>query len=305
MDLEIAQLELRYETLRIRDVAVEARLLSSLSEEGQKSPVLVVAAAEEGRYVLIDGYRRVRALRRLGQDLVRGLVLPGTEAEALVQCHRMDAGRRRCALEEGWLLRALHEEHGFEVRELGDHLGHSKSWVSRRMGLVRALPACIQERVREGTVCAQAAMKSLLPLARANRGHAERLTERVGAARLSSRQYARIYAAWRRADETGKSRIVEDPLLFLKVDEAALDKSDKREKTPLGLLLSDLESAAGLCWRARKRVDEALPRVRISDDAEVRAAWQRVHKACLALGAKLEEKINAGSRHESRDSAAA
>jgi len=265
----------------------------------------VVAAEEEGRYVLIDGYRRVRALRRLAQDLVQALVLPGTEAEALVQSHRMEAGRHRCALEEGWLLRVLHEEHGFALSKLGEDLGHSASWVSRRMGLVRTLPACIQERVREGVVSPHAAMKSLLPLARANRAHCERLMERVGTTRLSSRQYARLYAGWRRADETGKTRIVEDPLLFLKADDATLDKSDKKEKTPLSLLVSELESAAGLCWRARKRVDEALPRGSTADDVEVRAAWERVQMAYRALGAKLEEKWNAGLRHEKCDSAAA
>ncbi len=48
--------EYRYDALnRVR----QSKLLAALSEQGQRSPVLVVGAGEPNRYVLIDGYRRV------------------------------------------------------------------------------------------------------------------------------------------------------------------------------------------------------------------------------------------------------
>ena len=81
--------------------------------EGQRHPVLVVADAES-RYVLVDGYRRVRALAALG--------------------------RRPEAIEEAWLLRALLTEHGLDLRTLATRTGRTVSWVSRRLGLVEALP---------------------------------------------------------------------------------------------------------------------------------------------------------------------
>src|SRR5918994_7438674 len=65
LDLEFHQLELRYEGLRVRRPAAERRLLSSLAERGQQVPIVVVAASEPGRFVVIDGYKRVRALRLL------------------------------------------------------------------------------------------------------------------------------------------------------------------------------------------------------------------------------------------------
>lgn len=41
------------------------------------------------RYILLDGYARVRALRALGRDEVDALLLALPEAEALVLSHRL------------------------------------------------------------------------------------------------------------------------------------------------------------------------------------------------------------------------
>jgi len=49
------------------------------------------------------------------------------------------------------------------------------SWVSRRLALVELLPEAIQQQVREGTLGAQLAMKYLVPVARVNVDHCERM----------------------------------------------------------------------------------------------------------------------------------
>ena len=60
MALEFHQLDRRYEALRKRDLRKERQLLASLAEHGQLLPVVVVAAAE--RFIVVDGYKRLRAL---------------------------------------------------------------------------------------------------------------------------------------------------------------------------------------------------------------------------------------------------
>ena len=71
MDVELHQLELRYAALRRQSAARERALLASLAEAGQQTPVVVLGTGgEAGRWVLLDGYKRVRALRRLGRDTV-------------------------------------------------------------------------------------------------------------------------------------------------------------------------------------------------------------------------------------------
>ena len=82
MELELHQLDLRYAGLRRRDSRREKTLVGSLSASGQQTPVVVVRG-EADRYVLVDGYKRVRALRRLKVDRVSAVVWEWGEAEAL------------------------------------------------------------------------------------------------------------------------------------------------------------------------------------------------------------------------------
>lgn len=71
MQIELSQLDRRYESLRMRSAVRERRLLASLAELGQQTPVVIVRDAT--RPVLVDGYKRVRALVRLGHDTVEAI----------------------------------------------------------------------------------------------------------------------------------------------------------------------------------------------------------------------------------------
>ena len=67
MQLEFHQLDRRWEHLRVRHPARQRRLLASLAEAGQQTPIVVVAAeGQADRYVVIDGYKRITALEQLG-----------------------------------------------------------------------------------------------------------------------------------------------------------------------------------------------------------------------------------------------
>ena len=58
MELEFHQLDLRYEALRRRAPEREKRLLASLAEHGQQTPIVVVGG-EAGKRIVVDGYKRV------------------------------------------------------------------------------------------------------------------------------------------------------------------------------------------------------------------------------------------------------
>ena len=69
MEVEFQHLDLRYERLRKHHPHHERQLLGSLADHGQQVPIVVVRGQGEAR-VVIDGYKRVRALRRLARDTV-------------------------------------------------------------------------------------------------------------------------------------------------------------------------------------------------------------------------------------------
>src|SRR5260370_19758018 len=154
-EVELHQLTLRYEHLRKRHPRQERALLSSLSEIDQLLPIVVVSEAE--RFVLIDGYKRVRALKRLARDTVRATCWQVAEVEALL----LERGLRRGtedALDQAWLLAELQERFRCSMEELARRFERSKSCISRRLALLQVLPATVQEQVHAGTVTAHAAM---------------------------------------------------------------------------------------------------------------------------------------------------
>src|SRR5437867_7430762 len=153
MQLEFHQLERRWEHLRVRHAARQRRLLASLAESGQQTPIVVVAAEGAAeRYVVIDRYKRIAALEQLGRDTVEAVIWPMSEAAAVVLDRSLRLSERETALEVGWLLAELEQRFGYELDELARRFDRSVSWVSRRLALVELLPEAIQQQVREGKI---------------------------------------------------------------------------------------------------------------------------------------------------------
>lgn len=304
LKLELWQLELRYEGFRIRAPGKQGRMLASLAEHGQQSPVLVVADCEN-HYVLIDGYRRVQALRKLDSDTVEVLVLPMGEAEALVYGLRSSRGTKRSALEEGWWIRELVEHHKFTLDRISVNLERSTSWVSRRLALVQELPESVQIQVRRGRICPHAAMRYLVPLARANKGACQRITQHIGNSRLSARQVGTLYVAWRRADRQERTRLEENPLLYLKaLEEWERDPAQAREVMATGTeLFKDLEIVTRICHRLRRVLPSMTSRnVDKGFWKKLDKRWQETQLAVDTLKITMEEVVHARHRRAQDDS---
>lgn len=301
MQIEINQLERRYAGLRIVDLARQGRLTASLLQNGQHAPVVVVPSASD-RFVLIDGYARVAALESLGRDLVEAVILQLEEREALVLGFRQETTRRRSALEEGWLIQTLVEDHDMSQRELSIQLGRSKSWVSRRLSLVQVLPIRVQDAIKRGVVSAHAAEKYLVPLARANPAHCEDLVTNLEGERLSVRQMERLYVMWRVGDEEQKQRIIGKPLLFLRVDEEEVRLERMPRKLGKPLLLVDLEAVVRDCRRVRRRLRQGeWERVTGVWLERLETTWQEAHLVFSTLEVPMEEEPHVGPGHPHSD----
>jgi ParB/RepB/Spo0J family partition protein len=292
MELEFHRLDLRYEGLRKRSPAREARLLASLAESGQQVPVVVVAGKDEGRHVLVDGYKRVRALVRLRRDAVQAVEWALSEAEALLLERLMRSSDGNGPLEEGWLLAELRDRFAMSVDELARRFDKSTSWVSRRLSLVIDLPGEIQEQVRRGEIVAHSAMKHFVPLARANREQAVLLSAALGPHRPTSRQVATIYAAWMAGSPETQEEILRDPLLFLRAHEAARRPPDPAEQGPAAVLLSDLDALGGMARRGVRHLREGLAkRLLAPERAEVRRALLQARADALQLFTRCHKEV--------------
>lgn len=253
MELELHQVDLRYAALRRRAAKRERTLTASLAEAGQQTPVVVVRS-EGGRYVLVDGYKRVRALQRLKRDTVTATTWDLSEAEALLLAQVMRASDGDSALEQAWVLRELHERHGLAAGELARRFDKTTSWVSRRLALVRELPEAVQDLVRRGELSAHAAMKHLVPLARANLEGCLELAPVLAAHGLSTRQVAALCAAYAAGTPESRRLILAEPQLVLRAEAEARRPKDK---SPVERVLADVAAVAAIARRARRAAAEA------------------------------------------------
>ncbi len=251
MQLELHQLDPKFSALRVDDPGRRSQMVASLAKHGQQMPVVVIRTDRADRFVLIDGYVRMRALKDLSRDIAVATVVTLPEDMALVMSHGLQQARKPSALEEGWLLDELTSQHGHEAHALSVMLGRSRSWISRRMSLVRVLPQSVQDAVRQGRLNAHDAMKVLVPLARANAEQCETLVSRLPRRAPTSRQMEKLYQAWRRGDAEVRTRIVENPTLYFKVEARGLQAPDAAK------LLRDLQTIAAVSARATKRATAA------------------------------------------------
>ena len=138
LELDLHRLDLRFAGSRLVEPQAVARIAQSIERCGQIVPCIVVAvpgAAGAGAdpRVLIDGYRRVAALRRLGRDTASVEQWTCDLAEAVLGVLARAQDRSFASIEEALLLRELLQGQGLSQHDLARRCGRDVSWVSRRL----------------------------------------------------------------------------------------------------------------------------------------------------------------------------
>ena len=284
MQLEFHQLDLRWEHLRVREPRRQRQLLASLAESGQQTPVVVVVSNDNpGCFLVIDGHKRIAALRQLGRDTIEATVWPMDEAEALLLSRSLRFSPQECALEQGWLLSGMEQRFGYNLDELARRFDRSVSWVSRRLALVEVLPETIQRQVREGSLAALTAMKYLVPAARVSADDCERMAAAFVKHRCDSRQAAQLYTAWREGSRAARERILAEPELFLKTQRhpaepkpAAVERVER-----------DLAMALAILRRAGRRLGEALPVMNGAQQAQTQSCMESARRELSRMAERI------------------
>src|ERR1039457_4810131 len=226
MQLEFHQLDRRWEHLRVRRPHRQRRLMASLAESGQQTPIVVVLFLDHrDRYLVIDGHKRIAALQQLGRDTVEATVWAMSDAEALLLDRSLRFSSQETALEQGWLLSEREQRFGYSLEELARRFDRSVSWVSRRLALGEGLPEAIQQQVRDGQILAQVALKFLVPVARQNLEDCQRMAGIFAKHHWDTRQAGQLYAAWRQGSPAIRKRILDAPELFFKTQRQELKPS--------------------------------------------------------------------------------
>jgi ParB family chromosome partitioning protein len=270
LELDLYRLELRFAETRLPEPRAVERLAQSIEQCGQLIPCVAVPAGGapplRERWVLIDGYRRVAALKRLGRDTAQVQVWRCELSQGLLQALACAQARRLDPIEEALLLRELREGFGLSQHELARRSGRDVSWVNRRLTLLTGLPQECLAAVRTGTLSCWAATRVLAPVARANAAHAAALLQAAREEPLSTRELSEWFAHYQRASRPVRERMVGQPGLFLKALRARQQdrQVDELRSGPEGQIVSDLRHLDALIGRLRERLaalsGQQLPR---------------------------------------------
>ena len=109
----IADLDERLARYRLSQRVAEAQLARSLRQYGQLSPIVVSLTSDQD-FMLIDGFKRLRAARQLqgfSHLLARVLEVDSAGAKAAIFHLNQFAGRPQ-QLEEAWIVHSLVREDG-------------------------------------------------------------------------------------------------------------------------------------------------------------------------------------------------
>jgi ParB family chromosome partitioning protein len=279
-DIDLHRLELRYTGTRLIDSRGIERLARSIEQCGQLIPCIVVADAE--RLVLIDGYRRIAALRRLGRDTASVEQWGCDLAQALLNLlARTTQSRPIAAIEEALLLQELVSALQLSQREVASRSGRDVSWVQRRLQLLVALPDPLLDAVRAGQLSTWAATRIFAPLARANTDHAQRLLAAMHSAPLSTRELKLWFEHYQGAQHALRERLVSHPRLFV---DSLLARDEQRASErlgagPEGLALTDLRRLEGFLRRVRKQLavlTDPVPEPLAAACVRLASAWRAV-----------------------------
>jgi len=245
LESDLHRLDLRFASLRMRQPRLIERLARSIEQNGQLVP-LVAVAEPSAHWVLIDGYLRVEALRRLARDTARVELWDCPLAQALLIVLVRVQARTWEAIEEGAVIRELITQFALSQREVARQSGRDVSWVSRRLALVQDLPEALFVAICRGEFSTWAATRVLAPLARANPDHAQRLLSALQGEPLSTRALASWFQHYQQANRPKRERMVCQPQLFCQALQArAREQEDKALGVgPEGAWLAELRRIA-------------------------------------------------------------
>lgn len=150
IELALADLGEHFARYRLRSPSAERVLETSLRRYGQMSPIVVFRW--QGRYELIDGFKRLAAARLVRElSALCARVIEADERSAKAALYSLNrVSGKPSELEEAWIVHARVREDGLPQVEVAELLGRHTSWVCRRLALIEKLGEAAKDDLKVG-----------------------------------------------------------------------------------------------------------------------------------------------------------
>lgn len=241
-ELELSQLDLRYEGYRMKNAGLEERLLGSIAQRGIEEPLEGVEVKELS--ILLNGFKRYRCARKLQIRMVPYASLGPDEVVGIMNLLRISNNRALSILEQAAFIDELKNTRHLSMAEIAQELSRSKSWVSMRLGLIAEMSASIRARLFSGAFPVYAYMYCVRQFMRMNGvtlEQAEQFVAAVSGKKLSVREIEQLAHGYFRGPESFRQEILKGhlalPLKRIQELPQNLDGCSEFER----VLLRDLE----------------------------------------------------------------
>lgn len=186
-EIAVSEVGEKYGVFRIVSPLAEAAMMKSIQRYGQMSAVVCVKSGSG--YELVDGFKRLRACRRLNKAVLKAKTEEFSERAckaAIIQLNR--TGRSISEMEEALVLQSLNREDKLTQVEIAVLVGRHKSWVSRRIALIERLSEEVQGNIRLGLITIMAGRE----LSKLPRGNQKAAASAILKHRLSTRETTKL-----------------------------------------------------------------------------------------------------------------
>lgn len=207
-EIELSTLDLRYESFRMRNEALEARLLSSIAQSGIEEPLEGVD--RQGASILLNGFKRYRCARKLGIGMAPYTSLGEDEAVGIMSLLRTSNNRALSILEQAGFIDELKNLHRMGVTEIATELSRSKAWVSMRLGFIGEMSPKIRQKLFAGAFPVYPYMYTLRQFMRMNgvkKSEVEDFVVALSGKRLSVRDIEQLAHGYFRGPESFREEI--------------------------------------------------------------------------------------------------
>jgi len=206
------QLDLRLGFLRPVHAGAQKKMAASLIKHGQLTAV--VAVEDEGCHILVDGFKRHRCARQLGMKTLKVSVLKKSNAEAKALLYLLNRPEGFSTIMEALVVRELVEIEGLNQVEAATLLERHKSWVCRRLSMIRSLAPAIVHDIKLQLLPAGVGSS----LARLQPATQSDFSLTIQKHHLKSREVSRLVDLWCKIKDPGARRhLLESPRQALKV----------------------------------------------------------------------------------------
>ena len=241
-EVELCQLDLRYEGYRMKNPGLEEGLLGSISQRGIEAPLEGVEVAQVN--ILLNGFKRYRCARKLQLRLAPYVSLGPDEVSGIVNLLRISNTKALGILEQAAFIDELKNTRQLSLADIAEQLSRSKSWVSMRVGLIAQMSLTVRAKLFSGAFPAYSYLYILRRFMRLNGVTGEQVDQFVTALsgkKLSVREIEQLAHGYFRGPESFRQAILKGnlalPLKQIAEVPQSLDGCSEFER----VLLQDLE----------------------------------------------------------------